>query len=426
LDSSDTFHDATVVVVGQGYVGLPLALAAAGSGYRVVGLDSDVAKVDSIKDCAIALPGVSAAQLRDLQSRALYSPSVDYKDAKGFNVALLTLPTPLNGKVPDLSYLVDATTRLAAYLQPGSLVIVESTTFPGTTREVIVPILEDKSKLVAGSDFYLAYSPERINPGDPDWGLHNTPKIVSGLTTECRAKAEEFYQSLAISTVPVSSLENAEFTKLLENSFRLVNISLINELSTVTRDLGVDLWECLDAADTKPFGFTKFSPGPGVGGHCLPVDPVYLSWAATQKSGRSLRTIDTAVDINGLMSRFIADRIASMLRQRGKDVRRSTVLLLGIAYKAGVGDPRESPALSLASELGASGASVVALDNQVSSSSWPENITRIERGPFDEIDLAVVLTAHGQGDWEALLDSPVPILDTRNYVNGTNVEQLAA
>jgi nucleotide sugar dehydrogenase len=350
---------------------------------------------------------------------------VDYKDAKGFNVALLTLPTPLNGKVPDLSYLVDATTRLAEYLQPGSLVILESTTFPGTTRKVIVPILEDRSKLVAGSDFYLAYSPERINPGDPDWGLHNTPKIVSGLTTECRAKAEEFYQSLAISTVPVSSLENAEFTKLLENSFRLVNISLINELSTVTRDLGVDLWECLDAADTKPFGFTKFSPGPGVGGHCLPVDPVYLSWAATQKSGRSLRTIDTAVDINGLMSRFIADRIASMLRQRGKDVRRSTVLLLGIAYKAGVGDPRESPALSLASELGASGASVVALDNQVSSSSWPENITRIERGPFDEIDLAVVLTAHGQGDWEALLDSPVPILDTRNYVNGTNVEQLA-
>lgn len=418
-------HRGKVVVVGQGYVGLPLALLAAESGYLVLGLDSDSNKVASIMAATVDIPGVSSRDIIDFRDSGRYLASAEYSESEGFDVALLTLPTPLKGEAPDLSHVLDAVRRLAPHVRRGALIIVESTTFPGTTRDVVRPLLENLTNLVAGDDFFLAYSPERVNPGDTEWGLLNTPKLVSGLTAKCLELGEQFYGSLGVKVVQVSTLENAEFTKLLENTFRLVNISLINELSTVARSLKVDMWECLDAADTKPFGFTKFSPGPGVGGHCLPVDPVYLSWVSSEKAGRRLQTIDTAISVNKLMPAFIADRLEEILVSRRIRGSKPKVLLLGVSYKAGVGDSRESPTVSLAEQLESKGFVVSALDNHVGPHAWPPSLARIEGGPFKDVDVAVVLTAHGLEDWAVLLDSEIPILDTRNYIAGQNVEQLA-
>jgi UDP-N-acetyl-D-glucosamine dehydrogenase len=287
---------ARVAIIGQGYVGLPIAVRAAAVGYVVTGYDVDAARVKRLAAGESYVEDVPDHALIEAIESGRYRPSCEPKSCAGFDVAVITVPTPLREGNPDLSCIEDAARMLARYLRPGAMVILESTTYPGTTEELVAPILEEGSGLVAGEDFHLGYSPERIDPGNPIWGLANIPKVVSGVDDSSLAAVKRFYDDLVERTVPVSGTREAELTKLLENTFRHVNVALVNELAMFAADLGVDLWEAIDAASTKPFGFMRFTPGPGVGGHCLPIDPSYLSWRVKRQLGQSFRFVELAND----------------------------------------------------------------------------------------------------------------------------------
>lgn len=415
-----------VAVVGQGYVGLPVAMRAVEQGYRVVGIDLDTRRIASLIAGESYVDDISSEQLSAAISSGDYLPTTDYADVAGFDIAVITVPTPLRESLPDLSFIESSGASLATMLTAGATVVLESTTYPGTTEELLVPILESGSGLVAGTDFYVGYSPERIDPGNTQWGFVETPKVVSGINPASLVAVQGFYDSLVNTTVPVSGTKEAELTKLLENTFRHVNIALVNELAIFAHQLGVNVWESIDAASSKPFGFMKFTPGPGVGGHCLPVDPSYLSWQVRRKLGQNFRFVELANDINDHMPQYVAQRLMLQLNAEGKAVRGATIALVGLAYKKNSGDIRESPALRLIELLHEYGATIVGIDDHVEAHRWPDGVAHGELTSelLDSVDAAVLITDHDDFDLNLLNESSTPILDTRNRLSGESVERL--
>jgi UDP-N-acetyl-D-glucosamine dehydrogenase len=417
--------DNRVVVVGQGYVGLPLAMRAVEAGYDVVGLDTDPHRVTRLTSGQSYVEDISDETLAQAQATGRYMSALSYNAAAHFAVAVVTVPTPLREGTPDLRFIEDSMRSLSDHLSPGATVILESTTYPGTTENVVRPLLEKGSGLLAGVDFHLGYSPERIDPGNPLWTFVNTPKVVSGVNDESLRHVQGFYDTLVDKTVAVSGTREAETTKLLENTFRHVNIALVNEMAIFAHQLGIDLAEAIDAASTKPFGYMPFTPGPGVGGHCLPVDPSYLSWEVKRTLGRSFRFVELANDINGHMPTYVVQRIVETLNRRHTAVSGARILQLGLAYKRNSGDCRESPAVRVAQLLHALDATVRVVDPHVDPTRIPGSVTMVSLTPEEvaAADLVVVLTDHDDIDYDLLADAPV-VFDTRNRVHIGTIERL--
>ena len=397
----------SIGIVGLGYVGLPLAVAFAEAGEDVIGVEVDAAKVAGLRDGISHVEDIPSERLRAVAERTEFTTrAVDLHEAEAI---LVCVPTPLNrNREPDLGPLLGATRTLAGVIARGQLVVLESTTFPGTTRDHLVPLLEE-SGLVAGQDFALAFSPERVDPGRTDYTIRNTPKIVGGLTEACTARAVEVYGRICESLVPVSSPEVGELAKLLENIFRSVNIALVNELAILADRMDIDIWEVIDAAASKPFGFMRFEPGPGMGGHCLPVDPFYLTWKAREYDMQT-EFIELAGKVNKQMPYFCLEKIERALNDAGKPVRGSRILVVGVAYKAGVGDLRESPALKIIELLRQRGGDVAYHDPHVPE--LPQfGLRHTELG--GETDLAVIVTAHPGVDHGTVVDTSRAVLDLR-------------
>jgi UDP-N-acetyl-D-glucosamine dehydrogenase len=414
-----------VVVVGQGYVGLPLAMQAVRVGYEVVGFDIDEGRVERLASADSYVEDVPCSQLAEALATGRYLPTTDPEHFGGFDVALITVPTPLEKGAPDLSFIEEAGRSLSPYLGQGATVVLESTTYPGTTEELLAALLEDGSGLVAGEDFHLGYSPERIDPGNPRFGLVNTPKVVSGVNPASLAAVRGFYDSIVDKTVAVSRPREAELTKLIENTFRHVNVALVNELAMFAADLDVDVWEALDAADTKPFGFMRFNPGPGVGGHCLPIDPSYLSWHVRTALGRSFRFVELANDVNDHMPEYVVQRLTLALNRRRLAVCGSRVLLLGLAYKPNTSDRRESPAMAVAHGLLRLGAHVRYVDDHVTDID-ASGLVRAKIGEEEvhDADAVVLLTDHSDVDYDFVAAHARYVLDTRRRCRGDAVEYL--
>ncbi|MBW3615672.1 MAG: nucleotide sugar dehydrogenase, partial [Actinobacteria bacterium] len=391
-----------VVVVGQGYVGLPLAMRAAEVGHCVVGYDVDANRVKRLAAGESYVEDVPSEQLQSALESGLYKATTEADDLAGYDVAVITVPTPLKEGAPDLSYIEESSRTLACHLRPGATVVLESTTYPGTTEELVAPLLEAGSGLTAGADFHLGYSPERIDPGNTEWTFVNTPKVVSGIDPPSLAAVAGFYDTLVEQTVPVATPKEAELTKLLENTFRHVNIALVNELAIFAHELGIDVWEAIDAASTKPFGFMRFTPGPGVGGHCLPIDPSYLSWRVKRSTGHSFRFVELANDVNDHMPDYVVQRLVRALNRQKKAVNGSRILLLGLAYKKNTGDARESPAVVVAERLLALGAEVRAVDPHVVEGHVNRRVVRVEltQQEATAADAIVLVTDHDAFDLE--------------------------
>ncbi len=417
-----------VVVVGQGYVGLPLAMRAVEVGYGdVVGFDVAAERVKRLAAGESYVEDVPSPVVGEALATGRYRPTDDPADCAGFHVAVITVPTPLREGNPDLSFIESAAQTLAGQLHRGSTVVLESTTYPGTTEELVGPVLEEGSGLVAGSDFHLGYSPERIDPGNPEWTLVNTPKVVSGVDAASLAAVKAFYDSLIERTVPVSGPKVAEMVKLLENTFRHVNIALVNELAMFASEMGIDVWEAIGAANTKPFGYLRFTPGPGVGGHCLPIDPSYLSWRVRRTLGQSFRFVELANDINDHMPDYVVRRLTMALNRERQAVNGSRVLLLGVAYKRNTSDARESPALAVADRLLALGAQVRAADPHVVEDYPNPRMVRVEATPEElaAADAVVLLTDHDGFPYDAVPRHARLVLDTRHRLPpAANVEYL--
>jgi UDP-N-acetyl-D-glucosamine dehydrogenase len=415
-----------VAIIGQGYVGLPLSMLAIQAGYKVVGLEADPVRAERLRQCDSYVDDISSDELRAAMGSGLFTPATDYSAAAGFDIAVITVPTPLRDRSPDLSFISRAARSLAPYLTRGKLVILESTTYPGTTEDIVRPLLEVGSGLTAGQDFGLAYSPERVDPGNATWPLAATPKVVAGIDAAALAAAQDFYRKLVADVIPVSSLRTAELTKLLENTFRHVNIGLVNEFAIFAHELGIDIWEVVSAASTKPFGFMPFYPGPGVGGHCLPIDPTYLSWHVQQATGRRFRFVELANDINEQMPDYVVQRVAAGLNRCGLAVRGARILLLGLSYKKNSSDVRESPATDVARRLTALGASVSAADDQVPTSHLSDSVCRVSltSSAICEADAVVLLTDHDAFDFDLVQREARWVLDCRNRITGANVERL--
>ena len=412
-----------VLVVGQGYVGLPLSRLAWEAGFEVVGLDTNLARTAFLKSGHSPIQDISSEQISEMLASGRYLVESDYSALRTFDIAVITVPTPLRDGKPDLSFIESATQSLGRLLKRGALVVLESTTYPGTTDQVVVPILEKMSNLSVPSDFRVGYSPERIDPGNKRWTLSNTPKIVSGIDELSLESVSAFYTELGITVVPVSGTREAEMTKLLENTFRHVNIALVNELAMFSTMLGVDIWESIRAAATKPFGFMSFSPGPGVGGHCLPVDPSYLSWAIEETTGESFKFVELANAINNHMPIFVAEKVSNLLGPRDPSLPPPSILLVGLAYKPNTSDVRESPAIRIGEMLVGKGYDVIGIDNLISDHDWPDFIDR-HRSFVGKYDIGVVITPHSGSDWGALQRTCVKILDTGNTIQGKKVVRL--
>ena len=415
-----------LVVIGQGYVGLPVAIRAAEVGFDVVGIDLDERRVAALGSGRSHVEDISDERLGAVLANGRYRVTSDYDLAEGFDIAVVSVPTPLRETLPDLSFIESAAESLATRLKRGALVILESTTYPGTTEELFVPILAQGSGLVPGEDFSAGYSPERIDPGNRKWDLQTTPKVVSGIDGTSLERVKEFFSALVDTVVPVSSPKEAEMTKLLENTFRHVNIALVNELAVFAHQLGVDIWESIEAASTKPFGFMKFTPGPGVGGHCLPVDPSYLSWQVRRQLGKTFRFVELANDVNENMPFYVVQRVQDRLNDDSKSLRGSRILLLGLSYKRDTGDVRESPSLQVAKLLRQEGAIVSAADSHVPDHLWPAGVDRVslDEQTLAGSDIAVLLVDHSDFDYELLDAASVPILDTKNRLEGVKIEAL--
>ena len=414
-----------VVVVGQGYVGLTLALRAVEVGFDVRGIDLSGERIDALRSGRSYVDDIPDDRVESANSTGRYRVSSDYTTTAGFNVAVITVPTPLREGTPDLSHIENAARALAPNLRPGATVILESTTYPGTTEELVAPILED-SGLRAGADFHLGYSPERVDPANRQWTLENTPKVVSGIDDDSRKSVKEFYDQLVERTVEVSAPKVAELTKLLENTFRHVNVALVNELAMFADDLGIDVWEAIDTASTKPFGYMRFTPGPGVGGHCLPIDPSYLSWQVRRTLGRPFRFVELANDVNDHMPDWVVHRITHLLNARERPVRGSRILLLGVAFKPNTSDARESPALRVADLLLELGADVSAVDTHVQVTQLDRSVPLVAPSPrvYAEADLVVLLTDHDDLDYDDVLAHAQQVFDTRHRLAGPRVVSL--
>jgi len=409
-------------VVGLGYVGLPLAVELGKAGFHATGIDLDARKVQAISDGRSYIPDVSTADVQALRSQGRLDATTDFAVVRELDTINICVPTPLRKtKDPDMSYIVSAVEGIAKYLHPGMLIVLESTTYPGTTDEVVQPMLE-ATGLKAGRDFFLAFSPERVDPGNPTFQTHNVPKVVGGFTPTCSALAAELYGSAIETIVPVSSTRVAEMVKLLENTFRAVNIGLVNELALMCDRMSIDVWEVVDAAKTKPFGFMAFYPGPGLGGHCIPIDPFYLSWKAKQ-TGFDPRFIELAGHINGGMPHYVVEKVAEALNTRRKAINGSKVLIAGVAYKRDIDDMRESPALDVMGLLLSKGAEVSYADPyvpEVHGREWAGGYdiraVDLTRGSIGQYDCVVIITDHKTFDYTALVDEADVIVDTRNAI----------
>ena len=407
---------AVAAVIGLGYVGLPLAMELAEAGYTVVGYDVSERVVALLMRGESHIQDVPAAHVAKHVKSGKFVATTDASTLKTADTISIAVPTPLaKTRDPDMSYVLSASETIAAQARPGQLIVLESTTYPGTTRELLQPRLEAKG-LTVGTDVFLAFSPERVDPGNPKYNTKNTPKVVGGITPACNEVASRFYSSTIDTVVPVSSPEAAELVKLLENTFRSVNIGLVNEMAIVCERLGVDVWEVIDAAATKPFGFMKFTPGPGIGGHCIPLDPHYLAWKMRSLNYKT-RFIDLASEINSAMPDFVVEKIAHALNEDRKAVNGSRVLVLGIAYKKDIDDMRESPALDVMRLLEARGASVVYHDPFVASfreDGHEASSVALTKDELAKSDAVVVVTDHTKVDYQFVADHASLIVDTRN------------
>ena len=413
---------ADVAIIGAGYVGMPLARVFADAGKVVLLVDVDREVVDGINRGASHIPDVSSDALKPLVDSGRVSATTDYDALKEVDAILIALPTPLSSqREPDLSIVKGAVAEIAPRLQKGQLVVLESTTYPGTTRECLQPILE-RSGLKAGADFHLAFSPERVDPGRTDWTTKNTPKVVGGLTPACTERAAEFYRAAVDTVIPLSSPETAEMTKLLENIFRAVNIALVNELAQLCERMDLDVWEVIEAAETKPFGFMSFKPGPGLGGHCIPIDPFYLTWKAREYDFYT-EFIDLAGKVNANMPYFCRSLISQALNHGAqKSLKGSRILVLGVAYKADIDDVRESPAEKIVGLLQKGGADVAYHDPHVAEF---EGMRSVDYAP-ESYDCVVIVTAHSSIDYKDLVDRAQVVVDLRNATgrNGSNHEKV--
>lgn len=415
-----------LAVIGLGYVGLPLGLQFARNGCKVIGLDIDSSKIDAIMAGQSYIHHISSGHIQEQVEAGRLSASVDFSEIKNTIAVVICVPTPLNkNREPDISYILKTGEMIARYLQPGTLVVLESTTYPGTTDEDLCKVLESGSGLTAGKDFHLAFSPEREDPGNPDSLVAKIPKVVGGLTPACLKRATELYSRAIERIVPVSSCRAAEATKLLENIFRSVNIALVNELKVVYEAMDIDVWEVIEAAKTKPFGYMPFYPGPGLGGHCIPIDPFYLTWKA-REYGQSTRFIELAGEINTSMPGHVIQKLAWALNKAAKPLNGSKVLLLGLAYKANVDDDRESPGYILLDKMKAAGASVAFYDPYVpvirpsrEHGHWAgtRSVTWDEQ-TISGFDAVIVATAHANVDYQQLVDWAKIVIDTRNATEG--------
>jgi len=410
-----------VGVVGLGYVGLPLAVAFAEEGHDVVGLDADPRKIDALDEGRSYVEDVASERLAAL--KGTLTATSRYPDLTSCEAVIICVPTPLtNSREPDLSYMVDAATSLAAVLQKGQLIVLESTTYPGTTRERLRPILEE-SGLAAGRDFHLAFSPERIDPGRTDFTIRTTPKVVGGVNEESTKRAVELYSLVCDEVIEVSTPDAAELTKLLENIFRSVNIALVNEMAMLCERLGIDVWEVIDAAASKPFGFMRFDPGPGMGGHCLPVDPFYLSYKAREHDFYT-EFIELAGKINQNQPHWCVRRIERALNDAGKATKDAKVVLLGVSYKAGVGDIRESPALKIIRLLRELGADVVYHDPHVEELPDLDLTSADLDESLASADLVCIVTAHPTIDYQRVVDESSLVMDFRGVTRGIEASNL--
>ncbi|MDP7628521.1 MAG: nucleotide sugar dehydrogenase [SAR202 cluster bacterium] len=416
---------AVVSVIGLGYVGLPLAIEFARAGFRVIAIDNDENRVNQINNGESYLPGVSSNELGELKkanTNSLIATS-DYAVLDETDAVLVCVPTPLSKtKDPDLSYIIAVADEISVRLRPGMLVVLESTTYPGSTEEVILPKLTNSNgrSLKPGSDFFLAFSPERIDPGRKDHTLTNTPKVLGGVTEQCGQAASALYKTVIETVVPVSSPKVAEMVKLLENTFRATNIALVNEIAIMCERLGIDVWEVIDAAKTKPFGFMPFYPGPGLGGHCIPIDPQYLAWKL-RTLNYNAKFIQLADEINTGMPQYVQDKIASLLNEAGKPLKQSEILVLGVSYKPDVGDVRESPALDLMDLLVNKGAHVRYNDPHVPTvdiNGTVFNSETLSEDLLNSTNCVVVVTPHSSYDWSWILSNTTLLLDTRNALAG--------
>jgi UDP-N-acetyl-D-mannosaminuronic acid dehydrogenase/UDP-N-acetyl-D-glucosamine dehydrogenase len=415
-----------VAIVGQGYVGLPLAVRAVEVGHAVVGFDLDKDLVEGLRRGVSHIDDITDADLAAILETGRYTPTDDPADLAGFGIAVVCVPTPLRDGAPDLRYIEHAARLLAPHLHRGSCVVLESTSYPGTTEDVFVPILEAGSGLRVGADFQVGYSPERIDPSNPTWGLRNTPKIVSGIDDASAAAVTAFYDSVVDRTVPAPGIREAELAKLLENTFRHVNIALVNELAMYCHELGIDVWSVIELAASKPFGFMMFTPGPGVGGHCLPIDPSYLSWQVRRALGRTFRFVEIANDVNDNMPAYVATRVVEHLNRRRMAVNGSRVLLVGLTYKRNSSDARQSAAMAVARRLADLGAELSAIDPRIAADDVPAGVDIVEctPGTVGAADIIVVLADHDEIDWELLERHGERVLDTRNRLSGAAVDRL--
>jgi UDP-N-acetyl-D-glucosamine dehydrogenase len=413
-----------VVVVGQGYVGLPLALRAVEAGYDVVGFDLDAHRIKRLADGDSYVEDVTVEHLREALATGRFLPTDDTDHMAGFDIAVIDVPTPLEEGVPNLAYVEDAAATLASHLSPGATVVLESTSYPGTTEELVVPILESGSGLNAGRDFHAGYSPERIDPGNATWRLENTPKVVSGIDAASLKVIEAFYGRLVETTVAVSGTREAELTKLLENTFRHVNIALVNELAMFAADLDIDVWESIDAASTKPFGYMRFTPGPGVGGHCLPIDPSYLSWKVRRSLGQPFRFVELANDVNEHMPDYVVRRLMLAFNKMGRSINGSRILILGLAYKRNTGDAREAPGTVIARSLVALGADLRVADPHLVGDTLAFPLVEATAEELAAADAVVLVTDHDAFDYDLVTSHARYVLDTRNRIDGQAIERL--
>jgi UDP-N-acetyl-D-glucosamine dehydrogenase len=413
-------RQARVGVIGLGYVGLPLAVEFARAGFDVIGFDVDERKVADVNAGRSYIPDVPERELRAVVSERRFRATTDFTELRHVDVADICVPTPLRKtKDPDLSFVVKALELVAASLKAGQLIVLESTTYPGTTDEVALPMLE-ATGLAVERDFFLAFSPERVDPGNPVYLTRNIPKIVGGYGRASTDAAVALYSQVVSTVVPVSSTRVAEMVKLLENTFRAVNIGLVNELAQMCDRLDIDVWEVIDAAKTKPFGFMAFYPGPGLGGHCIPIDPFYLSWKARQ-SGFECRFIELAGQVNSAMPEYVVERVSTALNALRKPINGSRVHILGMAYKKDVGDVRESPALDIMELLSRRGAELSYSDPYVPEVKQGAQLLA-HLSPADAlrrgVDCMVICTDHSTFDWKTIVNSGIPIIDTRNALKG--------
>ncbi len=410
---------ARVGILGLGYVGLPLAVVFAEAGFQVTGIDPDSRKVDSLNKSISYIPDVKTEVVERLVKSGHLTTTTDFSVLKQMDAVSICVPTPLRQTGdPDMSFIISATEELAKYMHEGMVVVLQSTTYPGTTREVLLPKLGVEQGLTVGEDWFLAFSPERVDPGREDWTTANTPKVIGGITETCGEVATTWYAGAIKTVYPVSSAEAAEMAKLLENTFRMINIGLVNELAIMCERLGVDVWEVIEAAATKPFGFMKFTPGPGLGGHCIPIDPLYLSWKM-KSFNYNARFIELASEINTNMPHYVVSRVMEALNDRGKAMKGSKVLVLGAAYKPDIDDVRESPALDVIGLLQKRGALVSYHDPYIphihhETDGWQMDSIQDVMAAVKEADAVVIITDHKAYDYQAIVNSAKFVFDSRN------------